>query len=630
MKNNFEIDNLKLKIIFYHNFQKIIFIFIFACFLYFCEEKNYDMENNFTNIGLKKPIYHDQLINENFFIIDSNNLENVTSHMYGYSISKKGFLTDNYYKNVGYYEKPDSIGSYVMVRINGNEIIINQDYHGSFGLYLYKEKNTDYFAISNSFLFLEEYLVGKKYISFNKDFADNFILSWLCTPSIYETMIKEIERLASNSFVIINIKKKRITIKYIDYMESSIPLESKKGLKLIDKWADKWTYIIRSIKKVTDNFSFDLSGGFDSRAVLAIFLSSGIDTKDMPFISYKTNSSGHIEDYRISTNISSKFGFKINKFKFDLNSTRWSPKETLFCSLYTKLGLHKEFYWNNGFMNKPRISFTGGGGEFIRGSPASPINNYIESLSFKNKGINGHEKEFYFSSMRLCKRSVNLLKKENKYNNDYEISSDLYSRYHQNHFGKKAIEGFIANYYFIQPLIDPDLRKIKYNISGKSCHDLITYIYARFAHDLIYFPFEGNRVLNLESIKKAEKLNNLLEPYIIKSDFNSNFYLDIERKSPAPPSKNYKSADQYIRDLFKTKKFIESINKIYDINVYNWVKERIEKSNYFPLRHGYGLLSIFITIEFLSLNKKYNKNSKHEIIPEDGSSIINNLIKDIK
>ena len=198
--------------------------------------------------------------------------------------------------------------------------------------------------------------------------------------------------------------------------------------------------------------------------------------------------------------------------------------------MYSKLGLHKEFYLNKGFFNKPRISFTGGGGEFIRGSPAYPIEKYIDSLSFKEKGIIGHKKEFYLSSKRLCKRSVDLLKKEKKYNNDYEISSDLYARYHQNHFGKKAIEGYIANLYFIQPLIDPDLRKIKYRISGKSCHDLIAYIYVRFSHNLIYFPFEGNRTINPESIKKAEKLNKLLPQYKIKSDFNTNFYLDIKRK----------------------------------------------------------------------------------------------------
>ena len=43
------------------------------------------------------------IIDENFFIIDSNNLENVIPHMYGFSVGKNGIFTDNYYKKLGKY-----------------------------------------------------------------------------------------------------------------------------------------------------------------------------------------------------------------------------------------------------------------------------------------------------------------------------------------------------------------------------------------------------------------------------------------------------------------------------------------------------------------------------------------------
>ena len=47
-----------------------------------------------------------------------------------------------------------------MIRKNKNKIVINQDFHGSFGLYAYENKEKNYFALSNSFLLLGEYLVG--------------------------------------------------------------------------------------------------------------------------------------------------------------------------------------------------------------------------------------------------------------------------------------------------------------------------------------------------------------------------------------------------------------------------------------------------------------------------------------
>ena len=64
-------------------------------------------------------------------------------------------------KKKDYTEDPEPQGAYIMIKKNEEEIRISQDYFGSFGLYLYENKNKDYFALSNSFLLLEEYLVGK-------------------------------------------------------------------------------------------------------------------------------------------------------------------------------------------------------------------------------------------------------------------------------------------------------------------------------------------------------------------------------------------------------------------------------------------------------------------------------------
>ena len=74
------------------------------------------------------------------------------------------------------------------------------------------------------------------------------------------------------------------------------------------------------------------------------------------------------------------------------------------------------------------------------------------------------------------------------------------------HFGKAAVEKFLINSYTLQPMIDPDIRQIRIDFNEDHQKDLIAYIYARLCHDLIYFPFQGNRVLSYESIKKAEKL----------------------------------------------------------------------------------------------------------------------------
>ena len=118
----------------------IKFIFLIIIFLYLLTILNYKKKN--TQIFTQK----NKIIQENFFIIDSHNLEKTQSKMYGYSVSKKGILTDNYYKNLGYYEEPEPLGTYIMIRKNDEEIRINQDYNGGFGLYIYENKTSGFFC----------------------------------------------------------------------------------------------------------------------------------------------------------------------------------------------------------------------------------------------------------------------------------------------------------------------------------------------------------------------------------------------------------------------------------------------------------------------------------------------------
>ena len=587
----------------FYNYKLYILILICASLCYsilFANKKTFENVINILEINNHQG---NKLIEENFFVFDSNNLNNVIPHMYGFSVSQKGILTDNYYKELGYYEIPEPQGTFVMIRKEENKLILNQDFHGSFGLYIYENKSINYFALSNSFLLLEEYLIGKQNISFNKDYADNLLISDLYSYSIYETLINEIIQLPSNVYIVIDLKKQTFNIVDIEYNENTFPLDSEEGIKIIDNWIDKWGYIFRSLKNKTEIISCDLSGGFDTRTVLSILLNSGVNLNEILIRSAANNKHVHMEDFKIASNISSKFGFKLNNRNFDNNSTIWNTNETLLCTIYSKLGFHKEFYLKNKFFNRPRFIFTGNGGEDLRGSPGLPMQKYIEKICSRN--IFGHNREFNDSTKRLINRSVSLLKSKKQYNNDYEISYDLYSRIvGRNHFGRSTVEAFMANIYSLQPLMDPDIKKIKYDIIGDSPHDLLAFIYIRYAEDLIHFPIQGNRYLNLESIKKAKKLNQKLKPYKATLDSNNNFYIDIKRKSPVNNSKNNKTANDLLKEMFESPEYLVAINKIYDKEIYNVAKEYSKKSNYHPFRHQYALLAIFLTKKYLSLNKE--------------------------
>jgi len=263
----------------------------------------------------------------------------------------------------------------------------------------------------------------------------------------------------------------------------------------------------------------DLSGGFDSRTALVILLNSGINMNEILINSINGTIHTFKEDFKIATNISKKIGFKLNNLILDKNGTKLSVKDSIVLSIYTKLGFHKELYLNTKFYSKPIFSFTGYGGEIIRGYNRLPIKNYIKEICSKVKRISGHNEEFYNLSLKLCYRSIALLKRNKAFNNDHEIAIDFYYKGRvRHHFGKAALESFLANKYKLHPLIDSDIKQIKFDINEKSYHDLIAYIFVRFGHDLMYIPFQGGRKLNKESIKKAEKINKKIPPYKIKSN----------------------------------------------------------------------------------------------------------------
>ena len=255
-------------------------------------------------------------------------------------------------------------------------------------------------------------------------------------------MINEIIILPSNTIIIINKRKRKLKFLYIDYNENTVPLESSQGLKIIDKWVDKWGYIFRSLNKKTNNLAFDLSGGFDTRSVFSILISSGINLNNI-FIKtyeYQNKNPSRSEDLNIAKNISDKYKFRLNNFSFDNKSIKWSINDSLFCTIYSKLGFHKEFYLKDKFYKKPKIVVTGFGGENIRGYPGYPIGKYLESISSQGNKIISDDKLFYNSSMKLCNRSIDILKKRKKYKSDYEISSDLYLKGRtRSHFGTSIV-----------------------------------------------------------------------------------------------------------------------------------------------------------------------------------------------
>ena len=87
----------------------------------------------------------EELFKDEFFVIDSNNLSSYEKNFYGYAIANNKILYE-----IDDFDLLDGTGTYIAIQETKDNIIILQDFNGSYGLYLYQ--NDGYFALSNSFM----------------------------------------------------------------------------------------------------------------------------------------------------------------------------------------------------------------------------------------------------------------------------------------------------------------------------------------------------------------------------------------------------------------------------------------------------------------------------------------------
>lgn len=532
----------------------------------------------------------DKFIKNEFFIIDSNNLNSVNQKLYGYIIQNFQII----FKDAIDERQLDGDGAYIFVKVDKDNITIFQDFNGSYGLYLYK--NDDYFAISNSFLKLVEYLKNSYKLSFDEDFANALLSADLTSLAYTETLIKEIEVLPSNYIIDINKNKKSINFKEINYLENTIELDSKEGIETLDKWFFKWVNIFRSLKEKTNNLAFDLTGGFDSRIMIALLLSSNIDINKIKINSANDGKHTHIEDYKIASEIAEFFNFKLNTDPFSTKYVRFKDLSTpINISFYIKSGFHKQFYFKDSYSVDPVYWITGSGGETIRGYPYKTPNEYLMEMLNKASRLShllvNPSKNKIISSYDKLSKKYNILDK-----NSYELSEILYKDVRcRNHYGKSAIEEYLRNTIRMNPLLDPLLHKIKPNTEYLDDKLLIiAIIFVRYCPELLKFDFEGGRNFNKETIEYAKKIN---EQYSFKG-FSNEFISgpDIHKIDyDIGSSINYikkEDIDELLKKIFYSSEFEMKFKNLFSSQIYNKISRIAETKSFFPLSEVYAAISI--------------------------------------
>lgn len=492
-------------------------------------------------------------VQNSFFLISSDDLQDVETELFGYAIIDCEVIFD---KNDVVLDKLDGTGAYCYLLREDSKISIYQDFAGCYGLYLYNNEETGFFAVSNSFYKLVGYLKERVPLTFDYDYANAFIPASLVSFAYKRTLINEINTIDKNYVVNIDIEEKSFSLTNVDYEEKTVDLESEEALVILDNWFDKWVTIFNNVYSKTKYINLHLSGGFDSRVNLALTLASQIDFSKINVLSRLGEDSVKTEDLKIAKEMAEYYGFDLNK-GLDVEKNYFDNLEKSFdLSFNYKLGFCQLMYWKDFSYASNVFTITGYGGGLIKPVYKKPaIDVLVRSHAIE---ANVYSPDLVKSSELIVREAFDkyedILKDEMDNPNSIEKLFNLHYTSVRNRlwFGKNTAEAVLFNELMLNPLMDPSLNKIEVNVGKDSVMHCL--IYSRYCPKLLDFEFQGDREISQDVKEYVDKINAIM-PY--------------EKNNVASRNEGHSvDYDHMIKDKDSAPVFREILSDVFDSNYF--------------------------------------------------------------
>ncbi len=580
-------------------------------------------------------------VEKEFFLITSDNLSQVRPKLYGYSIQQSGIYEDD---NL----TPEAIagldgrGCYVYVGVKDGEITIKQDLNGSWGIYLFR--HGDYFALSNSFFRLLDHVKFKYPLTVNRDYVNYLTSVSLCSLTCPETAINEIQLIDRNEILHIDTKKFSLQKEWIDYAEFSVPLDSKKGIAILDNWVELWSNVVRGVAQYTKFLQADLSGGFDSRMSLVPILNSGIDLNKIRINSATGVVHTFIEDYSIASQIADHYGFKLNRPLPSHQSLNESLSDVFTINLHTKQTFSNLFAFSM-VKNVDKIyHITGDSGETLRGRWHESPKKFMENTLIRANNYSFNLAAELRSSIQTIVESgfrVVCDKQKIKDINSEKIPQCFYyETWNRHHFGKGNLVTYFSNTIKLSPAIDPEIRTLK--LETEDCPDpklLMALLFTRYAPDLLTFPFNSNRSIPPETIAYAQKLNERFPRHMTMDKVDRGggvFHLqphDLQTEKILVEGKNNPNiprglSQACLKAMFESSRTYGLFTAYFDEELYHRAANYYDTHNYIRELPMYSIVGIARVLEDVEISQRdYAQYQDLKRFLERDFSLIDNKVK---
>ena len=533
-----------------------------------------------------------------FFVLDSRSIEEAKESLFGYVIDETGVYTDY----IGGWLAGN--GCYVRVTADEREIKIEQDANGSFGLYLYRQG--DYFAFSNSFFRLQDFLKGRCQLSVNYDYCLCFLAADLCSIAYGETAINEIKWLDRNAVVVVDKADKTLRIEYRTAAMNMVALESREGCDLLDHWFDRWTTIIGGAAR-SKSLAVDLSGGFDSRLSFMLAKASGVNIDSLQVYTMESDNKVHQQDYSIARQIAEHFGFNLGRRLYsECKATDFTFDEMVNFVFDSKMAFHKDVLLWIERMDGASFRMSGAAGELIR-SYWHMNAQELMNQQLRRAGIFGRRYHSQVSGAiaNVVGRAIDgVCRKHSLASDSLLVGHYLYRETRcRNHFGRLMLGGMAAGIYWLSPLLDEELHLLSTRFDGY-CDDnaLMAVIFERYCPELLRFPVEGGRSIAQETIDMAMEVSKSYKRTMRVPNRVVRF--NLPNRSSSGDKKNKASideADSFFRRVVCSDKGKNLVVQNFSEGAYKWAVSGMDAKGFIsqkPWQAMAGIMRVIDNVEF--------------------------------
>jgi hypothetical protein len=291
-------------------------------------------------------------------------------HLHGQAFSGVDLILGNegyadFRRDRGRTIEPGEDGSYIVIGKSGSETVIGTDFAGYRKMFIYR--HGDSWAISDSLIDLARFAFSQGLpVTISKPHLSTFFIdgSFGHQLASLQTSVSQIQLVpATHEIAFDTSRVSDLLLRRTKAASAALPDRYDQAMyEYLRTWVGRAAALLQSDVLVRS----DLTGGRDSRAVLALLLAAlrrcGGSARDLAIVSDVERPA----DLRVANSIAERFGFKINERPWEVANTHYDAPTAYAVWKSLCLGVYMPLYIPTGAANPSIIFLDGSGGESQR------------------------------------------------------------------------------------------------------------------------------------------------------------------------------------------------------------------------------------------------------------------------